>query len=76
MADKDQTKKFLDDIETARKNGRAIFPPSRLQAGNVLGAKTAAFKEAVKQQVKSVAPVDDVMDSQSRLRKAFEARKK
>jgi hypothetical protein len=50
MADKAQVKKMLDDIESARQSGRAVEPPTRLQRGNILGAKTAAFKEAVKQQ--------------------------
>lgn len=49
MADKKMVKAFLDDIEAARQSGRAVAPPSRLQRGNLLGAKTAAFKEAVQQ---------------------------
>ncbi len=81
MADKAQIKKQLDDIEAARKNGRMVMAPSRFQAGNILGAKTEAFEEAVKAQGKpTVMPApdkgDDVMESQSRLRKAIEARKK
>jgi hypothetical protein len=56
MADTKLVKKFLDDIESARANGRSVEPPARLQNGNILGAKTAAFKEAVKEQGKKVNP--------------------
>ncbi len=81
MANAAQIKKTLDEIEAARKSGRMVMPPSRFQAGNILGAKTEAFNEAVKQQGKPASTAapdagDDIMDSQSRLRKAVEARKK
>ena len=52
MANKKLVDEMLADLESARKSGRAVSPPSRLQRGNILGAKTAAFNEAVKQQGK------------------------
>lgn len=69
----------LDDIEKARKSGRAVMPPARMQPGNILGSKTAAFNEAVKEQgtmlnPKPKDPNADINDVQSRLRKAVQAR--
>ena len=79
MANDPAVKKALADIESARKSGRLVLPPRRLQAGNILGGKTAAFKKAVSEQGKShaAAPVATAPEeSQSILRRAVEARKK
>jgi len=82
-ADPKEVKKMLADIESARTHGRSIEPPSRLSAGNILGSRTDAFNEAVKQQTKTFNkgripedPNAEIMDMQSDLRKKIEARKK
>lgn len=54
MADKAEVKKQLDEIEAARKSGMAVKPPI-FGRGNILGQKTRAFKEAVKEQGKIIA---------------------
>jgi hypothetical protein len=83
MADKELVKKYLDQIENERKTGRATVPPTRLQKGNLLGGKTRAFIEAVKEQGKIVNPKkaptsaqDDPMGEQSIMRQRVEAAKK
>jgi hypothetical protein len=82
MADKALVKKYLDQIEADRATGRASTPPRRLQKGNLLGGKTAAFIEAVKEQGKIVNPPkststqDDPMAEQSIMRQRVEAAKK
>jgi hypothetical protein len=83
MADKALVKKYLDQIEADRATGRASTPPRRLQKGNLLGGKTAAFIEAVKEQGKIVNPKksttssqDDPMAEQSIMRQRVEAAKK
>lgn len=50
MADKREVRKQLEAIEADRKIGRLTVPPARLARGNLLGGKTEAFIEAVRQQ--------------------------
>lgn len=54
MADPKQVKKYLDEIERKRKVGVAVETPGF--ARNILGGKSEAFTEAVKQQGKTIKP--------------------
>lgn len=55
-ADPELVKKYLAEIEHDRTSGLMTTPPDRLQPGNILGGKTAAFIEAVKQQGQQLQP--------------------
>lgn len=73
-----EAEKFLKQIEENRRNGVATVAPGPDFGSLVGGGKRAAFNEAVKKQgaASPKPPADDVNDSQSRLRKALDARNK
>lgn len=81
-ADPALVKKYLQEVEDDRKSGRMSQPPTWLQPGNILGGKSAAYAEAVKQQGQMLNPKpapgsdDDIMSAQSDLRKKIEKQKK
>lgn len=50
MAAPELVKRYLTEIEADRVAGRPSIAPSWLQPGNILGGKSDAFAQAVKQQ--------------------------